>query len=473
MILKQYYLGCLAHASYLLGDEDSGTAVVVDPQRDVHQYVVDAEKFGLKIRHVFLTHFHADFLAGHLELRDSCDAAIHLGSRAEAEYAFVSMQDGDVLEFPGMRLEILHTPGHTFESISILVFDLKKSGTKPYAVLTGDTLFIGDVGRPDLRASLGWTASELGGHLYDSLRTKLLPLPDEVLVYPAHGAGSLCGKKLSSDTVSTLGDQRRFNYALKPMSKDEFIRLVTADQPDAPPYFTYDAVLNTRERPTLDERLEKALKPVELEEVLRLGDRGAQILDVRDPGEYAKGHLAGSINIGLSGQYATWAGTVLDRSKPIVIISEPGREYEAAVRLGRIGFDHIMGYLKGGMAALADRADLVWPTERVGVLIAAEEMESSDPPFLLDVRNPSEWKGKRIRQSVNLPLNRLQERIGEVPRDRRIAVHCAGGYRSSIAVSILHQHGITNMIEIAGGLAAWEAAGLPVISEGDLSAQRD
>ncbi len=465
MILKQYYLGCLAHASYLLGNEQSGAAVIVDPQRDIHQYLVDAEKFGLQIRHVFLTHFHADFLAGHLELRDACGARIHLGSRAEAEYAFVPMHDGQTLEFPGMRLQILHTPGHTIESISILVFDLAKDKAKPYAVLTGDTLFIGDVGRPDLRASLDWNADDLGGYLYDSLHSKLLPLPDEVLIYPAHGAGSLCGKKLSSDTVSTLGDQRRFNYALKPMTKEEFVRLVTADQPDAPPYFTYDAILNTRERATLDKKLEEVLKPVDLEEVLRLGDRGTQILDVRDPAEYAKGHLAGSINIGLGGQYAIWAGTILDRAKPIVIVAEPGRELEAAVRLGRIGFDHVMGYLGGGMAALTERPDLVWPTERAGVLIAAEELEAEDPLFFLDVRNPGEWEEKHIRGSVNLPLNHLQERIDEVPRDRRIAVHCAGGYRSSIAVSILHQHGITNLIEIAGGLAAWEAAGLPVVSE--------
>ena len=465
MILKQYYLGCLAHASYLLGDEQSRTAVVVDPQRDIHQYLADAEKYDLQIRHVFLSHFHADFLAGHLELRDRCGASIHLGSRAEAEYTFIPMHDGDSLEFPGMHLQVLHTPGHTIESISILVFDLAKDKSEPYAVLTGDTLFIGDVGRPDLRASLGWTANELGGHLYDSVHNKLLVLPDDVLIYPAHGAGSLCGKKLSSDTVSTLGDQRRFNYALKPMSKDEFIRLVTADQPDAPPYFTYDAILNTRERATLDKKLEEILKPVELEEVLRLGDKGAQILDVRDAAEYAKGHLAGSINIGLGGQYATWAGTVLDRAKPIVIVSEPGREYEAAIRLGRIGFDHVLGFLRGGMASLADRPDLVWPTERAGVLVAAEELESSEPPLLLDVRAPREWAEKRIEGSVNIPLNHLQDRIGEVPRDRRVAVYCAGGYRSSIAVSILHQHGITNLIEIAGGLAAWQAAGLPVVSE--------
>jgi rhodanese-related sulfurtransferase/glyoxylase-like metal-dependent hydrolase (beta-lactamase superfamily II) len=465
MILKQYYLGCLAHASYLLGDEAGATAIIVDPQRDIQQYVADAETFGLRIRHVFLTHFHADFVAGHLELRDRCGATIHLGCRAQAEYTFQAMKDGDTLLFPGLRLQVLETPGHTIESISILVFDLQKDAAKPHAVLTGDTLFIGDVGRPDLRASLGWSASDLGAHLYHSLHDKLLTLPDETLVYPAHGAGSLCGKKLSSDTVSSLGDQRRFNYALQPMTKEEFIRLVTADQPDAPPYFTYDAILNTRERATLENNLEQVLRPIDLAEVLRMGDAGAQILDVRDPAEYAKGHLAGSINIGLGGQYATWAGTVLDRSKPIVIIAEPGREQEAALRLGRIGFDHVKGYMNGGMHALAERPDLIWPTERISAPMVAEELASADAPLLLDIRNPREWASKHIDGSVNVPLNHLQERIAEIPRDRRIAVHCAGGYRSSIAVSILHQYGITNLIEMAGGLAAWDAAKLPVVAE--------
>jgi hydroxyacylglutathione hydrolase len=463
MILKQYYLGCLAHASYLLGDEASSTAVIVDPQRDIQQYVDDAAKFGLQIRHVFLSHFHADFIAGHLELRDRCGAIIHLGSQAKAEYSFVRMKDGDTLEFPGMRLQVLETPGHTIESISILVFDLSKDAVKPYAVLTGDTLFIGDVGRPDLRASIGWTANDLGGRLYDSLHDKLLPLPDETLVYPAHGAGSLCGKQLSSDTVSSLGDQRRLNYALQPMSKEDFIQLVTADQPDAPPYFTYDAILNTRERTTLDQNLEQVLHPVDLDEVLRMGDAGAQLLDVRDPAEYAKGHLAGSINIGLGGQYATWAGTVLDRARPIVIIAEPGRQQEAALRLGRIGFDHVKGYLRNGMEALAARPDLVWPTERLGAPMIAEELASAQPPLVLDIRNPREWESKHIDGSVNIPLNHLQERIAEVPRNRRIAVHCAGGYRSSIAASILHQYGITNLVEMAGGIAAWQAAQLPVV----------
>jgi hydroxyacylglutathione hydrolase len=464
MVLKQYYLGCLAHASYLLADEASGTAIVVDPQRDVQQYIADAERLGVAIRYVFLTHFHADFLAGHLELRDACGAEIRLGARAEAEYLFVAMKDGDRLEFPGLRLEVLETPGHTIESISMVVFDLEKDKDKPYAVLTGDTLFIGDVGRPDLRASLGWTAQELGGYLYDSLHGKLLPLPDETLVYPAHGAGSLCGKNISSDTVSTLGEQRRFNYALQPMSKEEFVRLVTADQPEAPAYFTYDAILNTRERPTLATAMQQNVRPLEIEEVLRLHDDGAQVLDVREASEYAKGHLAGSLNIGLGGQYATWAGTVLDAARPIVIVAEPGREQEAALRLGRIGFDRVTGYLSEGMAALAARPDLVEATERVNPGMLAEELASENPPLVLDVRGPGEWSAKHLSGSVNLPLTQLAQRVAELPRGRRVAVHCAGGYRSSIAVGVLQQHGIEDVIELAGGITAWETAGLGVVA---------
>jgi len=464
MFLKQYYLGCLAHASYLIADEPSATAIVVDPQRDIQQYLADAERLGVHIRHVFLTHFHADFIAGHLELRDCCGATIHLGARARAQYPFVPMQDGDTLDFPGLRLQVLETPGHTIESISILVFDLQKNPAEPCAVLTGDTLFIGDVGRPDLRASLGWTAQALSSHLYDSLHSKLLPLPDETLVYPAHGAGSLCGKNLSSDTVSTLGEQRRFNYALQPITREEFTRLVTTDQPDAPAYFTYDAILNTRERPTLDTALRQGQHAVELAELLALGDAGAQVLDVRDPSEYAKGHIAGSINIALDGQYATWAGTVLDAARPIVLISEPGREAEAALRLGRIGFDHIKGNLKDGMGALADRQDLIRATERVSPQTLAEELASPNPPLIIDIRTPAEWSATHLDGSINLPLAQLQQRFAEVPRDRRIAVHCAGGYRSSIAVSILNRHGITNLIELAGGITAWQVAKFPVTS---------
>jgi hydroxyacylglutathione hydrolase len=462
IVLKQYYLGCLAHASYLIADKASRTAIVVDPQRDIQQYVDDAAQLGVQIRHVFLTHFHADFLAGHLELRDRCGADIRLGAQAKAEYAFVPMKDGDTLELPGLRLQVLETPGHTIESISILVFDLAKSADKPDAVLTGDTLFIGDVGRPDLRASIGWSAQQLGSYLYDSIQNKLLPLPDETLIYPAHGAGSLCGKHLSSDTVSTLGEQRRFNYALQPMSKEDFILIVTADQPDAPAYFIYDAILNTRERATLDATLEKVLHPIELVDLLALGNAGAQILDVREAIDFAKSHLAGSINIGLDGQYATWAGTILDHTCPIIIIAEPGREQEATLRLGRIGFDNVKGYLRDGMEALALRPELVRSTERVNARMLAEELASVDPPVVIDIRTPAEWNTGHIDGSINLPLSQLKQRLDKVPHDRRIAVHCAGGYRSSIATSLLSHRGITNVIELAGGITAWEAANLPV-----------
>jgi len=465
MFLKQYYLGCLAHASYLIADEESATGIVVDPQRDIQQYLADAEEMGVRIKHVFLTHFHADFLAGHLELRDTCGADIRMGSRAEAEYALVKMKDGDTLELPGMRLQVLETPGHTIESISIVVFDLKKDREKPYAVLTGDTLFIGDVGRPDLRASLGWTAQELGGYLYDSLHNRLMLLPDEVLVNPTHGAGSLCGRNLSKQTVSTIGEQKRFNYALQSMSKEDFIRLVTADQPDAPAYFTYDAILNTRERATLGKAIEEHMRPLSLEEVLQMREWGVQVLDVRDAAEYATGHLAGSLNIGLGGQYATWAGTVLDASWPIVIIAEPGREEEAAVRLGRIGFDEVKGYLNDGMAALADRPDLIETTERVNAAMLADDMATEQSPLLLDVRGPGEWTAKHVRGSVNLPLTQLRNRMNEVPTNRRIAVMCAGGYRSSIAVGLLRKSGIDNVEELAGGITAWETAGQPVVTE--------
>src|SRR6266851_9937006 len=305
MILQQFYLNCLAHASYLIGDEETATAAVVDPQRDIDRYLAFAREHGLQIKHVFLTHLHADFVAGHLELRDRAGAAIYLGAAAKAAYPFTPLRDGAILEFGCVRLKVLETPGHTPESISIVVYDLSSSDTQPYAVLTGDTLFIGDVGRPDLRAALGWSATQLGSMLFDSLHTKLLGLPDASLVYPAHGAGSLCGKAISKETVSTLGEQRRTNYALQPMSKEAFIQVVTADQPDAPAYFSYDAVMNSEERPTLDETLAR-VNAMTLDDVLALQGVGAQILDTRDASEFASAHLAGSINIGLGGQYATW-----------------------------------------------------------------------------------------------------------------------------------------------------------------------
>ena len=416
-------------------------AAVVDPQRDIDQYVAFADEHALRIDHVILTHFHADFVAGHLELRDRTGATIYLGAAAQAEYPFTPLRDGDVIDFGDVRLRSLETPGHTAESISVLVYDVAVSAQHPHAVLTGDTLFVGDVGRPDLRVALGWSAAELGGRLYESLHTKLMPLLDTTLVYPAHGADSLCGKALSKKTVSTIGEQRQSNYALQSMGKAAFIDLVTADQPDAPAYFTYDAVLNTKERPTLDETLARGLNPLELNRVLALQADGARVLDTREPAEFATAHLKASVNIGLGGQFATWAGTLIKRDRPIVIIADPGREHEAALRLGRIGFDQVVGYLDDGMLSLRRRSDLTATTERVSAQLAADRIRSATPPVLIDVRTPREYAEKQVEGSINIPLSRIAE-SEDVANDQPLLVMCAGGYRSSIAASLLQQRGV-------------------------------
>ncbi len=464
MILTQYYLGCLAHASYLVADEETRVGAVIDPQRDVDQYLADAQARGIEIRHVLLTHFHADFLAGHLELRDRTGARIYLGRAGRAEYEFTALGDGETVLFGSVRLTALETPGHSPESICILVHDLRKNAQHPHAVLTGDTLFIGEVGRPDLRASLGWTAEQLAGMLYDSLRDKLLTLPDETLVYPTHGAGSLCGRNISKETVSTIGEQRRYNYALQPMSKDEFVKIITADQPDAPAYFTYDAILNTKERPTLERALARGLQPLTIDEVARLREGQAQLLDARDPADFAAAHLLGSVNIGLGGQYATWAGTLLDRERPIVIIAGLGRESEAAMRLGRIGFDHVAGYLAGGIDAVGMRRDLLRRLPRVTALALAELLADPEPPVVLDVRGEAERRGASIAGSMHIPLPHLLEHLADVPYGpRTVVVHCASGYRSSMAASILARHGVPHVADLVGGIGAWQASHLPTV----------
>ena len=457
MIFKQYYLGCLAHASYLIADRGGGRAAVIDPQRDVDQYITDSEELGCTIAHVFLTHLHADFIAGHLELRDRTGATIYLGARAKADYPFTPMADGSSLQLGEIRLEVLETPGHSPESISIVVYD-REHGDAPHAVLTGDTLFIGDVGRPDLRASLGWSAEQLASMLFDSLRDKLLPLPDETLVYPAHGAGSLCGKNLSTDTVSTVGVQRRYNYALQPMSRERFIEIVTADQPDTPAYFTYDAVLNARERPTLDEALERELRPLSLRQLRELLEGGAQLLDTREAAEFEGAHLRGAVNIGLGGSYATWCGTILDQQRPVLLIAEPGRELEAAKRLGRIGFDNVEGYLFNGMQQLEQSPDLVERIERVTAASLAEQLASSAPPRLIDVRTTREWNEGHVDGAANIPLSRLADRVDELPSDTPLVVYCSGGYRSAIASSLLRRAGLEQVTDLVGGLGAWESS---------------
>jgi hydroxyacylglutathione hydrolase len=464
MKIQQYYLACLSHASYMITDEKTKTAAVVDPQRDIAQYLADAEAGGYTIKHVFLTHFHADFVAGHIELRDKVGATIRLGKRAAAEFACVRMGDGDRVEFGDVRLEVLETPGHTPEGISILVHDLAVSATEPVAVLTGDTLFIGDVGRPDLLASEGVTADELADMLYDSITNKLVKLPDATLVYPAHGAGSMCGKSLSKETVSTIGEQKVFNYALRPMSREEFKAIVTADQPEAPDYFVHDAILNRRERASLGVSLERGLRALPLDEVLALQQDGAQVVDVRDGIDFEGGHLRGALNIALNGKYATWAGSMLAADKPIVVVAEEGAEEEAVTRLGRIGFDTVVGHLAGGMSALVDRDDLVERTARItapalDAWLRGERAGAA--PVVIDVRSPGEHAAGHPTASVNIPLTHLAERIAEIPPGRPVVVHCEGGYRSAIAASLLQKLGHRDVHDLVGGYKAWAGAQRP------------
>jgi rhodanese-related sulfurtransferase len=377
------------------------------------------------------------------------------------------MKDGDAIEFGDVRLRIMETPGHTPEGISILVYDLAKSDTDPLAVLTGDTLFIGDVGRPDLLASIGVTADELADMLYDSITNKLVTLPDATLVYPAHGAGSMCGKSLSKETVSTIGEQKQFNYALQPMSREAFKAIVTADQPEAPEYFVHDAILNRKERASLDEAMRQTLKALSLDDVLAMQKAGAQTLDVRDGLDFEGGHLKGALNIALSGKYATWAGSMLTSDKPIVVIAEEGGEQEAVMRLGRIGFDNVGGFLDGGMNALANRDDLVERTARITAPALAEWLDgkrtdAGEAPTVIDVRSPAEHAGGHIEGSLNIPLPHLDERLAEIPADRPAVVHCEGGYRSAIAASLLQKFGHDDVRDLVGGYKAWLAARLPV-----------
>lgn len=454
MILEQHYLSCLAQASYFIADESSGKAVVVDPRRDIDLYLEEANKRGLEIEWVLLTHFHADFLAGHLELREATGAKIGIGRAARAEYEFTPLAEGDEIVLGDqVRLSFLETPGHTPESICILVHD-RSQNDKPTAVLTGDTLFIGDVGRPDLMSSVGVTREELATQLYHSLRDKLLPLEDEVLVYPGHGAGSACGKALSSETWSTIGKQRQFNYALADMDSEEFVRLVTTGLSEPPAYFAYDAALNKQERKTLTESMKSSLVGLDLERVLQSAQEGVQVVDTRSPEDWETEHLPGTICIGLGGMYASWAGTVLDRERDIIVLSDPGKEHESILRLGRIGFDRVLGYLEGGMQAVRERG---LASGSIGRIESAsfETERAENAPLVLDVRRPGEWESGHIEGSINIPLANLEARIAEVPKDRPLIVHCQTGYRSAIAASLLARHDVTQVRDLVGGFVAW------------------
>ncbi|MEM8905586.1 MAG: MBL fold metallo-hydrolase [Actinomycetota bacterium] len=452
MRFTQYYLDCLSQASYLIGDETTGRAVVVDPRRDVDEYVRDAAEAALTIELVIETHFHADFLSGHLELAEATGAEIAYSSVAETEFPSRKVADGERYPLGDVVLEFRHTPGHTPESLSIVGWE-HADDDEPYGVLTGDTLFIGDVGRPDLLSSIGVTQDELADQLYDSLHTKLMTLPDATRVYPAHGAGSACGKNLSTETWSTIGDQRATNYALAAKDKATFVGLVTEGQPPAPSYFVYDAVLNRQDRELLDEH--EPPRSLTLAEVDELVAGGAVVIDGREPESFAQGHLAGSINVGLNGRYAEFAGSTVPSDVDIVLVVDEGFELEGKNRLARIGFDRVVGHLVDPLGAMAEHPDRVRQASRL-TAVGLERARRAIPDLqLVDVRNPGEVATGTMDDAVNVPVGQLPTRLGELDAAAPTVVYCAGGYRSSVAASVLRQAGFVDVSDLLGGYGAW------------------
>ena len=451
MIFEQFYLGCLAHASYLVGS--NGVAAVVDPQRDVGMYLDAASRLGLRIAHVIETHLHADFVSGHHELAARTGATIYLGAGSGATFPHRAVSDGDTVELGQCLIEFLQTPGHTLESITVVVKD-REQGPNPVAVLTGDTLFIGDVGRPDLCDTK--TPAELAGLLYDSLHRKLLALPDDVLVYPAHGAGSLCGRNISADRNSTIGRERRTNYALQPMDREKFVEMMTQDLPARPEYFQRDVDVNRHGAPAID-RLPPlaALRP---EEVRSRQQRGVTVLDTRASAAYSAGHVRGSLQIGLGGQFAAWAGTLIGLDRELILVTEdPAATEEARLRLARVGIERVQGVLQDGVASWFD-ADLELAiTPHIGV----RDLHDRRTEFaVLDVRTPREFDAGHIPGAVLHPLDKLSGSLPSLDRATPIAVHCKSGYRSTIACSLMEAAGFTQIHNLAGGYDAWTSAGL-------------
>ena len=458
LFFKQFYLGCLAHASYLLGSE--GEAVVVDPRRDVEEYLREAEANGLRIRYVVETHLHADFVSGHGELAKRTGAEIVFGARAGATFPHRAVRDGDEIRVGKVVLRFLETPGHTPESISVVVIDGETSA-QPRMVLTGDTLFIGDVGRPDLVGAKGFSPATMAGMLYDSLHAKLMSLADDVLVYPAHGAGSLCGKNISKETWSTVGEQRRTNYALRPMPREQFVTMMTSDLPEQPQYFAMDVEINRTGAPSITDRLSPAaLEPAAVQ---RLSEEGAQLLDVRAAAAFGAGHVAGSTNIGLGGQFASWAGTLLSPKRSIVIVAdEPDQVAEAALRLARVGLEDVAGYLAGGIAAWDDAGLALETVPQITVDELSARLREPTPPQVLDVRRPGEYAAGHVPGALNRPLDKLEAQLASLDFGRPTMVVCAGGYRSSAAASLLLRHGLRDLVNVVGGTAAWLAVGYEV-----------
>jgi DMSO/TMAO reductase YedYZ molybdopterin-dependent catalytic subunit/glyoxylase-like metal-dependent hydrolase (beta-lactamase superfamily II) len=458
MIFTQHYLGCLSHASYLIGDETTGRAVVIDPRRDVGVYVEEAAANGLSIERVIETHVHADFVGGHLELAAQTGALISYGEGADFEFAVDHLHDGQRLSLGEITFEVLATPGHTPESICIVVYE-HPDDQVPYGVLTGDTLFVGDVGRPDLASSAGLSADVLGRRLYHSLHEKLLTLPDETRVFPAHGAGSSCGKQLSSETSSTLGEQRRTNYALQPMDEETFVAVVTEGQPARPAYFEFDALQNRQLHPLLDDT---APPLIGIDEALASVEGGALLLDVREPADFAAGHLRGAVNVGLQSRFAEWAGDVVAPERDIVLVGDPASAVEAKVRLGRVGIDTVVGQLDDPAGVLADRPELHESSSRLTIEQLAE-LRGLDPNLqLIDVRSPGETANGTLAGAREIPLAVLTSSLAAIDPAAAVVVYCGSGNRSLVAASVLREAGVADVSDLLGGSAAWEGAGLPV-----------
>jgi hydroxyacylglutathione hydrolase len=464
MYFEQFYLGCLAHASYLLASE--GEAVVIDPQRDVELYLKAAAEQGATIRHIFETHLHADFVSGHRELAARTGAKIYMGAQSGATFEHVPVSDGFQLRFGKASISVLETPGHTPESICLVVTDTEKSRA-PWAVLTGDTLFIGDVGRPDL--SPRHTPAQLAGHLYDSLHTKLMTLADSVLVYPAHGAGSLCGKNMRAERSSTIGTERLTNYALQIESREEFIRQLTSNLPARPEYFARDAEINRTGAAALSELPPlRSLSPTDLEGMLKAGEIA---LDVRPMDEFAAGHVPGSVNIALGGQFASWAATVLGLATHPVLIAETDAQIEEArLRLARVGIEELDGYLAGGVAAWKQSGQ---PLATVAQITPQdlEDRLGAGKVQVLDVRREPEWDAGHVEGATWWPLDNFRVSPPEIDHEVPLAVHCKGGYRSMIAASLLQRAGFRNVMNLIGGFDAWQEAKLPVVTAVTASAK--
>lgn len=446
MNFKQFYLGCLAHASYYLGSVDE--AAIIDPQRDVQQYLDEAESKGQRIKYIIETHSHADFVSGHLELAARTGAEIIYGQRANTEFPTLKVKDSDKLNVGAIELTFMETPGHTPEGITILARNTEDEAA-PAKLFTGDTLFIGDVGRPDLIGSKGFTAEQMGSMLYDSIRDKILPLPDETEVYPAHGAGSLCGKSLSKETWSTLGEQRKLNYALKPMTREEFIKVVASDQPEVPAYFPISAAKNLKGSVSLDD----LPRPEKLTSKAILNFDGV-VVDIRKNTEYGSGHVPNSINIGLGGQFASWAGTLIAIGTPVAVVAETEEQVEEAfMRLARVGIETVKGFIL--------YKDFESLGKVVGQVTVDEVARLEGNIQFVDVRRPAEHARGHAAGVLNLPLNRLPRELDQLDPTRPTYVICQSGYRSSIGTSILENAGFDEVYNVAGGTKAWFDAELP------------